>query len=463
MASKKVYDYLVLGAGSGGIASARRAASYGAKVAIVENSRFGGTCVNVGCVPKKVMWAAASLHEAFAEARGYGFDADIKSFSWETVKAKRDAYIKRLNGIYENNLAKDGIDKIRGTAKFVSRDTIEVNGELYSAKHILIATGSQAWIPKGPGLQEYGITSDGFFELEHIPKKVAVAGAGYIGVELAGIFLHLGADVTYVIRYDEVLRTFDSAIRHNVMESYRKAGMKIVTESRIVGIENKGDNLKKNLSMTIENAKTKATQVDDGFEAVVFAVGRTANTGPLNLDVAGVKVNELGFIAVDEWQQTSTEGVLALGDVCGRAMLTPVAIAAGRRLSDRLFGGKKNSKLDYTNIPSVIFSHPPAGSVGLTQEEAEAKFGKDNVKIYQSKFTNMYFALVDEQHKQTTVYKLVCAGPEEKVVGLHIIGKGSDEVLQGFAVAMKMGATKADFDNTVAIHPTAAEELVTMR
>ncbi|KND02568.1 glutathione-disulfide reductase [Spizellomyces punctatus DAOM BR117] len=461
MTTKKIYDYLVLGAGSGGIASARRAASYGAKVAIVENSRFGGTCVNVGCVPKKIMWTAASFAEALREAKGYGFDLDVRGFSWEAVKQKRDAYIKRLNGIYENNLAKDGIEKIRGTAKFVDKKTVEVNGELYSGKHILIATGSYAWIPPAPGAREYGITSDGFFELEHMPKKVAVVGAGYIGIELAGVFHYLGADVSLFIRHDEFLRSFDDVIRSTVMEEYEKSGLKIIKCSTIRKVENKGDNLKKNLTFSVENKDTNSFGDFDGFEEVLFAIGRKASTDSLNLGVTGVTTNGEGYIISDEWQNTEQEGVYALGDVCGVAMLTPVAIAAGRRLSDRLFGGKKDSKLDYDNIPSVIFSHPPCGSVGLSEAEAATKYGKDNLKIYVSKFTNMHFALTE--HKETTLYKLVCVGPEEKVVGLHIVGKASDEILQGFAVAIKMGATKADFDNTVAIHPTAAEEIVTMR
>ncbi|KAJ3112831.1 hypothetical protein HDU96_004132 [Phlyctochytrium bullatum] len=460
MSAAKVYDFLVIGGGSGGIASARRAASYGAKVAVFENNRWGGTCVNVGCVPKKIMWNTAAIAEVLHEAKGYGFDVEKKGFAWDALKTKRDAYIKRLNGIYTNNLSKDGVTIIDGTAKFVKPDTLEANGELYTAKHILIATGSRAWIPNHPGAREFGITSDGFFELQTMPKKVAIAGAGYIAVELAGIFNALGADVTLYIRQNMFLRGFDPMIKESLMEEYKKAGVKVVCCSSITKVENLSNVAgTKNLTLHVLDKDTVTTSVATGFEELIWAVGREANVEPLNLEVTSIKRNNEGFIIADEYQNTDQPGVLALGDVCGIAMLTPVAIAAGRRMADRLFGNKPNSKLDYSNIPSVIFSHPTAGSVGLTEPEAREKY--EQVKIYTSKFTNMYYSMVDQ--KQGTYYKLVCAGPEEKVVGLHIVGRASDEILQGFAVAVKMGATKADFDNTVAIHPTAAEELVTMK
>ncbi|KAI9330376.1 hypothetical protein DFJ73DRAFT_91161 [Zopfochytrium polystomum] len=480
------YDYLVIGGGSGGIASARRAASYGAKVAVIESNRWGGTCVNVGCVPKKIMWnsgtlssfwlrdqqsecfSPASIAETLHEAKGYGFDINVNGFSWDKLKAKRDAYIVRLNNIYVNNLNKEGVDQILGTARFVSKDTVEVEGKHYTAKHILIATGSRAWIPNQPGAKEFGITSDGFFELNTMPKKVAISGGGYIAVELAGIFNALGADVTLFIRKPEFLRTFDSLIRESLMTMYTKAGVKIVNCSTISSVENKTSAAelasgKKSLTLKVAKTGVEALETFEGFEELIWAVGREANVEPLNIGVTGVTFNKEGFIVVDEYQNTATPGLLALGDVCGVAMLTPVAIAAGRRLSDRIFGGKPNAKLEYSNIPSVIFSHPTSGSVGLTEDEARAKY--DKVKIYQSKFINMYYSMTENygDSKPQTAYKLVCVGPEEKIVGLHIVGRASDEILQGFAVAVKMGATKADFDNTVAIHPTAAEELVTMK
>ncbi|ORY51019.1 hypothetical protein BCR33DRAFT_712955 [Rhizoclosmatium globosum] len=388
------------------------------------------------------------MAEMLHEAKGYGFDVTTHGFSWEKLKAKRDAYIVRLNGIYNTNLSKDNIVQINGTAKFIDNETVEVNGEHVKAKHILVAVGGRAWIPNIPGAREFGITSDGFFLLEHLPKKVAVAGAGYIAVELAGVLHALGADVTLLIRHNEFLRSFDVDIKQTVFDAYKKMGVKI---NLTVHVERKGED------------GVVTTEVLEGFEEFLWAVGREPNVEPLNLGSTGVTLNKDGYIIVNEYQDTVVEGIHALGDVCGVAQLTPVAIAAGRRLSDRLFGGKVGSKLDYSNIPSVIFSHPTAGSIGLTEEEARAKY--DQIKIYRTRFTQMHYAMTENygDNKPPTMYKLVCAGPEEKVVGLHIVGKHSDEILQGFAVAIKMGATKADFDNTVAIHPVAAEELVTMR
>jgi len=457
----KNFDYLVIGAGSGGIASARRAAKYGAKVVIIENDRWGGTCVNRGCVPKKIMWNAATIAETLAEAKDYGFDIQQKgSFAWSDIKAKRDAYILRLNGIYTSNMTKDSITQVFGTAKFIDNKTVQVGSEQYTAKHVLIATGSRAWIPNVPGAQEFGLTSDGFFELEDLPKKVALVGAGYIAVELAGIFHALGSEVTLYIRHSHFLRTFDEIIYNTVMEEYKNIGLKIVSCSNIGKVENKStESGKKSLSLLV-NHDSGSSEVHEGFEEIIYAVGREANTEPLNLSSTGVTLNKFGFIVANEWQDTVVEGIHALGDVCGIAQLTPVAIAAGRRLSDRLFGGQIDAKLDYSNIASVVFSHPACGSVGLTEVEAREKYGTDKIKVYTSKFTNMYYSMTS--HKQRTAYKLVCLLPTEQIVGIHLVGRASDEILQGFAVAVKMGATKKDFDNTVAIHPVAAEELVTI-
>ncbi|TPX52828.1 glutathione-disulfide reductase [Synchytrium endobioticum] len=460
----KTFDYLVIGGGSGGVASARRAASYGVSVGLVEYAAMGGTCVNRGCVPKKIMWSTASIAESLHEAKGYGFDVAVNSFNWNLVKQKRDAYIRRLNGIYDNNLNKEKVEHIHGRAKFVSERVVEVEGKLYQGKHVLIATGSKATLPPIPGAQKYGITSDGFFDLEEMPKKVAVVGAGYIAVELTGVFHYLGADVTLFIRHPTFLRTFDPIIQNVLMDEYRKAGIKIVTDSKFHSIENLSteNNLSKNLKCAVEDTLKNSTSSYEGFEEVLFAIGRESNVDGLGIENVGdIKFSKQGFLVCDEWQNTNIRNVYALGDVCGHAMLTPVAIAAGRKLSDRLFGGKPNAKLDYNNIPSVIFSHPTAGSTGLTEEAARDTYGSDKIRIYQTRFTNMHYALLE--NKPSTAYKLVCVLPEERVVGLHIVGKGSDEMLQGFAVAVKMGATKADFDNTVAIHPTASEELVTMR
>ncbi|GAA5813462.1 hypothetical protein MFLAVUS_006940 [Mucor flavus] len=465
LSSKPIYDYLVIGGGSGGLASARRASGiHGAKVALIEaQHRLGGTCVNVGCVPKKVMWNAASVAEALRDAKHYGFgDQEPVKFNWELMKEKRDAYVKRLNGIYERNLGNDKVDHIQGFASFVNENTVRVQtSESESievqAKKILIATGGHPLIPDIPG-SNYGIDSDGFFDLEHQPKRVAVIGTGYIGVELAGIFNTLGTQTTIFSRTKQILRSFDNIIKDNLLKEMQSVGVNFAFDSKVNALVRESEDG----PITIQyesDGKPETLEVD----CVVWAVGRLPNIKKLNLEAANVEINEKGYIIADPYQRTTQENVLALGDACGVAELTPVAIAAGRKLSDRLFGGEqfKDSKLDYENIPTVVFSHPTAGTIGYTEDEARTKFGTENVKTYTSKFTNMYFSMLE--HKEPTAYKLVCAGNDEKVVGVHILGRGSDEILQGFGVAVRMGATKANFDSCVAIHPTAAEELVTMR
>lgn len=453
----KSFDYLVIGGGSGGLASARRASVLGAKAAVIEHGRLGGTCVNVGCVPKKVMFNTAVHAEYIHDHADYGFNVTLNNFSWATIKNSRDAYVKRLNGIYENNLVKDDVEYIPGHAVFTPEGNIKVGDNVYSGKHILIANGGRPTIPNFPGSQ-YGITSDGFFELEDLPKKVAVIGAGYIAVELAGILNALGSQVSSLIRYDKVLRTFDSMLSEGVTNEMVKAGIDLHTHTTIQEItKDSASGL-----MTIHTLKNKQDKVAlSGYNCVILAIGRVPNTDTLGLGELGLNLDSKGHILVDEFQNTSRPGVYALGDVCGKALLTPVAIAAGRKLAHRLFDDKTDLKLDYHNIPTVVFSHPPIGTVGLTQEQAEEKYGKDNIKIYKTAFTNMYHAVT--KRKTGTMMKLVCLLPEEKIIGLHILGIGCDEMLQGFSVAVKMGATKKDFDDTVAIHPTSSEELVTMR
>jgi len=450
-AATLLFDYLVIGGGSGGIASARRAASYGIKTALIEGARLGGTCVNVGCVPKKVMYNTAAISEALHDARDYGFviPSGIE-FNWKHIKEARDAYVKRLNGIYAKNLDSSSVTTFHGHARFVGPNQVEVDGKRIEAKHVLIATGGRPKVPKIPGA-EFGITSDGFFELEQQPKRVAVVGAGYIAVELAGIFNALGSKTSLFIRHSQFLRTFDPMIREFLADEMKKSGIDIIDSVEIAKVE------KKDGALTLT---TKTDTTHDGFECVLWAVGREPNTD-LNLDAANVKLSEEGYIEVDEYQNTTAPNTYSLGDVCGKYQLTPVAIAAGRRLAERVFNNKHNLKLEYENIPSVIFSHPTVGAVGLTEEEAIKKYGKDKLKIYTSKFTNMYHAVTER--KVGTNMKMITILPDEKVVGLHLVGIGSDEMLQGFAVAIKMGATKAHFDDTVAIHPTAAEEIVTMR
>ncbi|KAH1169922.1 glutathione reductase, mitochondrial [Mauremys mutica] len=459
------FDYLVLGGGSGGLASARRAAELGARVAVVEHQRLGGTCVNVGCVPKKVMWNTAVHFEFIHDHADYGFETPDVKFNWRVIKEKRDAYVSRLNGIYQNNLNKAHIETIHGHAAFTSdpEPTVEVNGKKYTAPHILIATGGRPSITHDseiPGAS-LGITSDGFFELEELPRRTVVVGAGYIAVEIAGILSTLGSKTSLLIRYDKVLRTFDSMISSNCTQELENAGIEVWKHSLVKSVTKSPLGLLEVTVMsTVPGHKPTVSTIPD-VDCLLWATGRVPNTEGLNLDKLGLKLDAKGHIVVDEFQNTSRKGIYAVGDVCGKALLTPVAIAAGRKLAHRLFEGKQDSKLDYSNIPTVVFSHPPIGTVGLTEEEAISTYGRENVKIYTTSFTPMYHAVT--QRKTKCVMKLVCAGKEEKVVGLHMQGLGCDEMLQGFAVAVKMGATKASFDETVAIHPTSSEELVTLR
>ncbi|KAJ2141194.1 Glutathione reductase [Coemansia sp. RSA 678] len=458
----RLFDFIVIGGGSGGMACARRAASYGAKVAVIEGSgRLGGTCVNVGCVPKKVMFNGASIVEAIEDAKHYGITVDKHSFDWGFLKHARDEYVKRLNGIYERNLTKENVEYIDGTASFVSSTEIKVNDDVFKASHILIATGGHPVIPKIEG-SEHGIDSDRFFDLETQPKKVAVVGSGYIGIELAGIFHALGSDVTVFTRTEHILRHHDSIIGDTMLAEMKRQGIKFEHNSSAQALKRThGTELPLELSWEVAGADKPASAA---YDCVLWAIGRTPNTRALNLaSVPGVVLNKTGHIVADEYQNTGVKGVYSLGDVFGKSELTPVAIAAGRRLADRLFGGERfaGSKLDYANIPTVIFGHPPAGTIGLTEEQAKKQYGAETIKVYQTRFTNMYNALTP--FKPPTAMKLIVTGADEKVVGLHIIGRGCDEMLQGFGVAIKMGATKRDFDNCVAIHPTSSEELVTMR
>lgn len=445
----KTYDYIAIGGGSGGVATARRAAEYGARALVVEANRLGGTCVNVGCVPKKVMWYAAGIAQAMRDAAGYGFSVGDTRFDWNTLKSRRDAYIARLNGIYANMLEKAGVDVVRGFARFVDARTIEVNGERFSAPHIVIATGGRPLVPDIPGA-ELGIDSDGFFALEQQPRRVAVVGGGYIAVELAGVFNALGSEVSMLVRGPHLLRPFDALLREELMAQMQEDGVRLNFATEVRSVTRGTDG-----TLRVACSSGKALEVD----ALVWATGRRANTDALDLAAAGLTADAHGVIATDAFQNTVVPGIYAIGDITGRAELTPVAIAAGRRLAARLFLNQADSKLDYDTIPTVIFSHPPIGTVGLTEDEARARLTA--VKVYTTRFTGMYHALTE--HRPKTAMKLVCAGAEERIVGAHVIGEGADEMLQGFAVAVKMGARKTDFDDTIAIHPTSAEEFVTMR
>ncbi len=446
------YDYIVIGGGSGGIASANRAGMHGAKVLLIEGNEIGGTCVNVGCVPKKVMWSAGNLKQSIEqEAAGYGLDVTLSAVVFKKLVANREAYIERLHGAYLNGLASNHVTLIYGYASFVDEQTVVVEGKKYTAPHILLATGGHALQPAIPGA-EFGIDSNGFFALEQLPKRAVVLGAGYIAVELAGVLHSLGSEVQLAFRHETVLRTFDAMLSEELVTNYQKNGIQMHAEFTAKEIIKKQNN-----SYTVVAEDGRKIQAD----CVIWAIGRGPNTKQLGLDKTQIELDEKGQIKVDKFQNTTQEGIYAIGDVVGKVELTPVAIAAGRRLSERLFNDKENLYLDYENVATVVFSHPAIGTIGLTEKEAEASYGKENIKVYRSTFTPMQYALADE--KTTCSMKLVCMGETEKIIGLHGIGVGMDEILQGFAVAIKMGATKADFDQTVAIHPTIAEEFVTMR
>lgn len=445
------FDLICIGGGSGGIAAANKAASYGAKCLVIEEKFLGGTCVNVGCVPKKVMWHASSIAETFHDAASYGFNANNYNFDWNKLVNNRQTYIARLRNIYQGNLAKNKVTVIEGHAQFIDNSHISVNAKNYSAEHIIIATGGYPIFPNIEGAK-LGIDSDGFFALTKQPKKVAVVGAGYIAVELAGVLHHLGSDVTLVVRKHKPLRHFDALMSDTLMEAMQIQNLTIATHHTPAKL------VKENNQLTLYCEDNKKLE---GFDEVIWAIGRTPNTSQLNLQATDVELDEKGFIKTDNKQNSTVPGIYALGDVTHRTPLTPVAIAAGRRLATRLFNQDETSFLDYDNIPTVVFSHPPIGTVGLTEQQAKEQLGVENIKVYTSKFTPMYASLLDT--RIPAAMKLITYGSEEKVVGLHTIGLGSDEMLQGFAVAIKMGATKKDFDNTVAIHPTGAEELVTMK
>ena len=444
------FDFLVLGGGSGGIAAAVRAAEYGARCAVVEEHRLGGTCVNVGCVPKKLMWYGASIAHVLEDSPDYGFSVNVAEFDWSRLKSSRDAYVARLNDAYRSRLESNGIAELRGHGRFVDERTVEVNGDRLTADHVLIAVGGEPVWPDIPGAG-LGISSDGFFELERCPERVVVVGGGYIAVELSGMFHALGAEVSVVIRRDLPLRGFDQSIRSALHQALKESGIEVLSETRVERVERSGNGLSVDL--------TQGRRLKD-VDVLLWAVGRLPRTSELGLEIAGVDTAQGGAIVTDSYQNTSAEQVYAVGDVTGHHQLTPVAIAAGRKLSDRIFGGMSDRKLDYEMIPTVVFSHPTIGTVGLTEDEARSIY-PDEVGVYEVQFTPMYHAFTRNKHK--TLMKLVVAGGQERIVGCHILGLGADEMLQGFAVAIRMGATKRDFDETVAIHPTSAEELVTMR
>ena len=446
------YDLLVLGGGSGGIASANRAGMHGAKVAVIEGNLLGGTCVNRGCVPKKVGWYASHIQETLDQiGPGYGFEIKDYHFDYQKFTEARDYYVDRSRAGYDRAFKANGVDLIQGYGRFISNSEIQVNGQIYSADHIIIATGGRPYTHEveGSHLLE---NSDDVFKWTSLPKSVAFIGAGYVAVELAQMYQSLGVDAHLVVRYDRPLRKFDSMLTDNLMEYMDKSGLKLYTHTDF-------DKYSLNDQGFIDCYKDD--QIVLTVEKVVAAIGRRPNSDHIGLENTDVQVDEKGNIIVDDEHRTGAGNIYAIGDVIDRIDLTPVAIRAGRQISEHLFNHAESSTIDYSNVPTVIFSHPAIATVGYSQEQAEEKFGKDQIKIYQSRFNAMFQAVSGE--RQACDFKLVCHGPEEKVIGLHGIGYGVDEMLQGFALALKLGATKKEWDSIIAIHPTGAEEFVTMR
>lgn len=449
--SETHFDLLVVGGGSGGLATARRAAKYGARVALVEAAELGGTCVNRGCVPKKMLWNAAQVAEAQRDASSYGFAVVDPVFEWGRFKKSREVALERLRSIYDKNLSVDGVTLIRGWAKLLPSKQLRVADATYSAEHMLLAMGGAPRFPAIPGA-ELGVTSDGFFEWTEQPRRVGVVGGGYIAVETAGVLRALGSEVTLVMRGKEPLKGFDELLRRRVHEELSAHGTTVVCEFEPSRVEKAAEGL-----FLVGHDASRL----GGFDALIWATGRVPRSAGVGLDELGVNTDARGYVIVDDWQNTTAAGVYAVGDITGRIELTPVAIAAGRKLADRLFGGKTDAKLDYADVPTVVFSHPPIATVGMTEAAAREAFGQLEVKVYTTQFADSYMTFA--HRRVMTSMKVVCVGETEKVVGIHCIGRSVDEIIQGFAVALRMGATKADLDRTVAIHPTAAEELVTLR
>lgn len=447
----EAHDYLVIGGGSGGIASARRARLHGARVVLVERGPLGGTCVNKGCIPKKIQWNAAELAERFQDLGDYGIVTEgLATLDHRVLGAASGAHVSKLNQLYERHLDTEGIEVVRGSARFVAPGVAEVGGRRIAARHVLIATGSLPAVPDVPGA-ELGIVSDDWFELETLPRRLLVIGGGYIAVELAGIARALGSEVTLACRQSLPLARFDSLVREVLAQEMTRSGIRLQPGWLTAALEQTAGG--------IRALGTDGQRLGE-FDAVLWATGRKANTFGLELEGIGVDLDSNGFIAIDDFQCTSAVGTYAVGDVTARPQLTPVAIAAGRTLAERLFNNRPESRTDYEGIPTAIFTHPPIGCVGMTEEEARLAFGAE-VRVYVTRFTGLYHAVT--RRKPATAMKLVVVGEDERIAGIHAIGLGADELIQGFAVAFRMGARKSDLDRTMAIHPTAAEELVTLR
>ena len=444
------YDLITIGGGSGGIATSIRAAGHGARCALVADTALGGTCVHRGCVPKKILWYAADIAGAMRDAPDYGFDPAMPPLDWAWLKRAREDYLDRLAGIYRRRLAEAGVELIEGRGRLVDARTVEANGRRLTAGHIVVATGGRPIVPDLPGAG-LGLTSDGLFTLAAQPRRVAIVGAGYVAAEFGSILQLLGSEVTVVLRGKRLVAGFDRMLGETLMQEMKGAGARFLTDTSVTALEREDGG-------TVALLTTAGRL--SGYDTVLWAVGRAGNVAGLGLEAAGIEADERGFIPADEQQNTATPGIYAVGDVTGHAALTPLAIATGRRLADRLFGMRPDSRLDYATVPTVVFSHPPLATVGLSEEDARQRYG-EAVRVYRSRYTPLYHAITS--HKVRAAVKLITAGEEERIVGCHMAGPGVEEILQGFAVAIRMGATKRDFDETVAIHPSGAEELLNMR
>lgn len=443
------FDLLVIGAGSGGVRAARFAAGFGARVAIVESRYLGGTCVNVGCVPKKLLVYGAHYHEDFAQAAGFGWTLGERQFDWPTLIANKNREIERLNGIYRNLLLNSGVTLLEGHGRLRDEHSVEVAGQVYRARHILIATGGWPQIPDIPG-KELAITSNEAFYLPALPRRVLVVGGGYIAVEFASIFQGLGAQTSLLYRGELFLRGFDQSVRLHLKEELSKKGLDLQFNSDIRRIERQADG---SLLATLNDGRQLAT------DCVFYATGRRPMLDDLGLENVDIQLDDRGFIQVNERYETSTPSILALGDVTGGMALTPVALAEGMAVARRLFKPEEYRPVDYQNIPTAVFSLPNVATVGLTEEQARA--AGHTLKIFESRFRPMKLTLTDCQER--SLMKLVVDAETDRVLGCHMVGGEAGEILQGIAIAIKAGATKRIFDETIGIHPTAAEEFVTMR
>lgn len=443
------FDLFVIGAGSGGVRAARFAAGYGARVAVAESRYLGGTCVNVGCVPKKLLVYGAHFAEDFEQAQGFGWSMGKANFDWTTLITNKNREIERLNGIYRNLLVNNGVTLLEGHAKILDEHNVELGGNRFSAKHILIATGGWPQIPEVPG-HEHAIGSNEVFFLPQLPKRVLVIGGGYIAVEFASIFNGLGAQTSLLYRGELFLRGFDSAVRKHLQEELTKRGVDLQFNSDIARIDKQADG---SLHATLKDGRRIET------DCIFYATGRRPMLDNLGLENTHVALDDRGFIKVDEQYQTSTPSILAVGDVIGRVQLTPVALAEGMAVARRLFKPDEYREVDYRMIPTAVFSLPNIGTVGLSEEQAKEE--GYSVSVYESRFRPMKLTLTDSQER--TLMKLVVDAKTDRVIGCHMVGPEAGEIVQGLAVAIKAGATKQIFDDTIGVHPTAAEEFVTMR